>query len=109
MVMQRRRASHINPRAAQKGSHVVLPICCLLLAVHLQPSGWAAAYLMPLGVAVQNIVGPSSPLKAVQVHIFTTEDFVCDVKQYLHASTTSLKGPSDIVVRARVAFPGAFA
>merc|ERR1719265_337602 len=82
----------------QNGSHVVAPICCLLLAVHLQPSGWEAAYLMPLGVCVQNMVGPESPVKAVQVHFFTTEDFVCDVKQYLHAAMWSSKGPSDCSV-----------
>merc|ERR550514_549993 len=92
----------VPPGAAQNGSHVVAPICCLLLSVHLQPPDWEAAYLMPLGVAVQNIVGPSSPSKAVQVHSFTTLVFVCEVKQYLQASTLSAKGPRDMLVSMEV-------
>merc|ERR1719359_2385263 len=87
---------------AQNGSHVVAPICCLLLAVHLQPPSCEAAYLIPLGVAVQNIVGPSEPSKAVQVHIFTTLVRVCDVKQYLQASSLLSKGPSVMLVRPAV-------
>merc|ERR1719265_1800684 len=57
---------------------------------------------MPLGVCVQNIVGPLSPVNAVQVHFFTTDDFVCEVKQYLHAATWSSNGPSDCSVNALV-------
>jgi len=50
---------------------------------------------------VQNIIGPSSPLYAVQMQFFTTRERVCDVKQYLHAPTVSSNGPrviSDIIV-----------
>merc|ERR1719421_1367126 len=70
----------------------------MFFGLHLHAPLFEAAYLMPLGVPVQNIVGPLSPSKEVQVQCFTTLVFVCEEKQYLQASTLSSKGPRDISV-----------
>merc|ERR1719281_628476 len=75
-----------------KGSQVVAPICSMFFSVHLHPP-FLAEYLMPAGVPVQNIVGPSSPVYAVQVQCFKMLFLVKEPKQYLHAATVSSKGP----------------
>merc|ERR1719506_2422977 len=59
------------------------------------------------GVAVQNIVGPSSPLYAVQMHFGTTFALVKEPAQYLHAATRSSKGPSFAEDSALVVFVAA--
>merc|ERR1719359_2373796 len=70
----------------------------MFFGLHLHAPVFEAAYLMPLGVPVQNIVGPLSPSKAVQVQCGTMLVFVCEVKQYLQASTLSSKGPNDMLL-----------
>merc|ERR1719506_1716784 len=58
----------------------------------------AAAYPTPAWDAVQNIVGPSAAVYAVQMQLGTTVVRVCDEKQYSQAAAVDSNGPSSAYV-----------